>query len=413
MAELHQQLRETTDQHHAVESAVAKKTARLEVLRQMFATPDGRLTLGNILEVETQYGPAVEAALNHNLRAILADDLTTARGLLAGNLKNPSVATPELLRATGATPASEVPAEGLAWAVNVVRVRDARFEPLLRALLKDVIVVGDLDAALALRQSQPQLSVATLRGEFLNEHGVLSAVSTSHIGEISALAEEVSQLQTQMAGLAENKAGLEGLRDELEVLVRRLRDELHANDVTLASREGEISALDTERRDFESKVHTVIFELQGIEQQDTEEKQRRTDLQAALAQSQAREGQLREQMAGWQQTINELTGQREQLISQLTELRVAAGGIQHNRTAIQAQREPIAGRIRDLGERIQICTNRSSKLAACNTSGVKLPAASSSQKSNCAPCGCRRRKRKTKNPVSMWRWRRSGWKSRI
>jgi len=356
LTDLNRQLRETTDQHHAVESAVAKKTARLEVLRQMFAAPDGRLTLGNILEVETQYGPAVEAALNHNLRAILADDLTAARGLLTGNLKNPSVATPELLRATGETPVTEVPAGGLAWAVNVVRVRDARFEPLLRSLLKDAIVASDMDAALALRQQQPQLSIATLRGEFLNEHGVLSAVSTSHIGEISALAEEVSQLQNQMDALAESKAGLEGLRDELEVLVRRLRDELHANDVTLASREGEISALDTERRDFESKVHTVIFELQGIEQQDTEEKQRRSDLQNALAQSQAREGQLREQMTGWQQTVNELTGQREQMVAQLTELRVAAGGIQHNRTAIQAQREPIAGRIRDLGERIQVCT---------------------------------------------------------
>ena len=356
LADLHRQLRETTVQHHAVESAVAKKTARLEVLRQMFAAPDGRLTLGNILDVETQYGPAIEAALNHNLRAILADDLTTARGLLAGNIKNPSVATPELLCATGEMPVTEVPVGGLAWAVNVVRVRDARFEPLLRSLLKDVVVTTDMDAALALRQQQPQLSIATLRGEFLNEHGVLSAVSTSHIGEISALADEVGQLQVQTASLAESKAGLEGLRDESEVLVRRLRDELHANDITLAGREGEISALDTERRDFESKVHTVIFELQGIEQQDVEEKQRRADLQNALAQSQARESQLREQMAGFQQAVTDLAGQREQMVAQLTELRVAAGGIQHNRTAIQAQREPIAGRVRDLGERIQICT---------------------------------------------------------
>jgi len=356
LTDLHQQLREATEQHHAVESAVAKKTARLEALRQIFAAPDGRLTLGNILDVETQYGPAIEAVLNHNLRAILADDLTTARSLLTGIIKNPSVATPELLSVTGETPATEVPAGGLAWAVNVVRVRDERFEPLLRSLLKNVVVTSDMDAALALRRQQPQLSIATLRGEFLNEHGVLSAVSTSHIGEISALAEEVSQLQTQAASLAESKIGLEGLRDESEVLVRRLREELHANDVTLASREGELSAMATERQNFESKVHTVVFELQGIEQQDVEEKQRRADLQTALAESQAREGQLREQMTGLQQAVNDLAGQREQLVAQLTELRVAAGGIQHNRTAIQAQREPIAGRVRDLGERIQACT---------------------------------------------------------
>ena len=132
---------------------------------------------------------------------------------------------------------------------------------------------------------------------------------------------------------------------------------MHANEVTLAGREGELGALGTERRDFENKVHTVIFELNTIEQQDREENQRRAELQDALTQAQAREGQLREQMAGWQLTANDLTGQRDQLVAQLTELRVAAGGIQHKRTAIQSQREPIAGRIRDLGERIQTCAS--------------------------------------------------------
>ena len=357
LAELQQQLRSAVDQHHAVESAVAKKTARLEVLRQVFATPDGRLTLGNILEVETQYGAAIEAALRHNLQAILADDLAAARSLLTGNIQNPTVTAPELLRGIGELPAATVPANGLVWAVNVVRVRDTRFEPLLRSLLNNIVVVSDLDAALALRQQQPQWSVATLSGEFLNDHGVLSAVSTSHIGEISALAEEVDQLQTQAAELAEGKIGLEGLRDESDAQVRRLREDLHANDITLASREGELSALAAERRDFASKIHTVVFELQAIEEQDTEEKQRRADLQNALNQSQLREGQLREQIAGWQQAVSDLTVQREQLFVQLTELRVAAGGVQHKRAAIQAQREPIAGRIRDLGERIEICNS--------------------------------------------------------
>ena len=353
LTDLHRQLHAATEQHHAAESTVAKKTARLEVLRQMFAAPDGRLTLGNILEVEPQSGPAIEAALNHNLRVILADDLTTARSLLAGDS---CVAAPEVVgrvtpRGAASGDAAYIPA------INFVRIRDARFAPLLQSLLGNVAVAENLDAALALRQATPGLAVATRAGEFIDEHGILSAVSTSHIGEISTLADEVSQLQTQTASLAENKAGLEGLRDESEVLVRRLRDELHANDITLASREGELGAMATERRDFESKVHTVIFELQTIEQQDTDEKQCRAELQAALAQSQTREGQLREQMTGWQQTVNDLTGQRDQLVAQLTELRVAAGGIQHKRTAIQAQREPIASRIHDLGERIQICTD--------------------------------------------------------
>ena len=356
LANLLRQLAGATEQLRTAESSVAKKTSRLEVLRQMFATPDGRTTLGNILEVEAQFGPAIEAALHHNLRAILADDLAGARSLLTGNIQNPSIATPELFRATGDLPSMEVPLGGMSWAVNVVRVRDGRFEPLIRSLLKNVLLAGDMDVALSLRQYHPHLSIATLRGEFLSEHGVLSAVSTSHIGEISALAEEVGQLQDQTAQLADGKAGLEALRDELDAQVRRLREDLHANEVQLAGREGELNALGTERRDLESKVHTVIFELNALEQQDTDEKQRRAELTAALAEAQSREQSFREQMTGWQATVNELTGQRDQAVELLTNLRVAAGGIQHKRAAIEAQREPIAGRIRDLGERIQTCT---------------------------------------------------------
>ena len=97
-----QQARAAEQQHQTSASAVAQRTTRLEVLRQVFAAPDGRTTLGNILEVETKYGPAVEAALNHNLRTILADDLAGARELLASGLKNPAIAVPGVAAAVPA-----------------------------------------------------------------------------------------------------------------------------------------------------------------------------------------------------------------------------------------------------------------------------------------------------------------------
>jgi len=345
-----QQLRDAEQQHQASAAAVSQRTTRLEVLRQVFAAPDGRATLGNILEVEPQYGPAIEAALNHNLRTILADDLAGARELLASGLKNPAIAIPDV---TAAVPAA-AGTDGTTPAISVVHVRDARFEPLVRSLLANVVIVENLDAALAARTTG--LAVATRQGQFIDAHGILSAVSTSHIGEISALAEQVVQLQAQTETLANRKTELETHRNLLDERLRRSREDWHANEVTLASQEGEFNALTTERRDLESKVHTVVFELTAIEQQDTEETQRRAVLLAGLAQAQEREGQLREQITGLQQTVNELTGQRDGIVAQLTDLRVAVGGIQHKREAIQAQREPIDGRIHDFRDRIQVCT---------------------------------------------------------
>jgi chromosome segregation protein len=335
-------LRDTAQLHDTSLSEVSQKRARLDVLRQFFAAPDGHTTLGQVLEVEPPYGPAIEAALNHNLRTILADNLDVARTLLTGNA---TVAAPESIGGTRSV-APET-------ALNFVRIRDERFAPLLRSLLGNVVIADNLDAALAARQ--PGRAVATRTGEFIDEHGVLSAVSSSYIAEITALSDEVTRLQTLVAEIAGQKSESEKAKAALDNELSHLRSELHAREVTLAGKEGELNALSTERRDLDSKVHTVVFELSAIEQQDAEEKRRRQELLDALANAEQGEQQLREQIASWQQELAGLATRREELTGQLTELRVAVGGIQHKREAIQAQREPIAGRTRDLQERMQQC----------------------------------------------------------
>src|ERR1019366_2979617 len=82
----------------------------------------------------------------------------------------------------------------LTAAIDVVRVTDVRFEPLIRSLLLNVVIVEDLDAALALRQLRPELSIATKRGELVSVHGILSLVSHSHMAEIAHLTDAVAGL---------------------------------------------------------------------------------------------------------------------------------------------------------------------------------------------------------------------------
>jgi chromosome segregation protein len=346
------QLSAATGLHHAAVTEVSQLRGRLEVLQQFFAAPDGRTTLAGIVEVDPHYGPAIEAALGHALRALVVENLDAARALLNGELKNAAVVAPELLTQTPPRPA-----DGGTGALGVVRVRDPRFEPLLRSLLGRIDIVADLDAALALRKNHPGLAVATLNGEFVDEHGILSAVSTSHIGEIAALAERIAQLDAEASTVAAGKAALEQKLQTLEADLAGQRDELRAHEVALAGKEGELNALATEGRDLDSKVHTVVFELNGIEQQDVEEKQRRQEILAGLREAEARTAELQQQMSAAQQAVDELAARREPLTQQVTELRVSVGGIEHKRKAIEAQREPIAARVRDLRERIQTCAS--------------------------------------------------------
>jgi chromosome segregation protein len=304
-----------------------------------------------VLEVEPHYGRAIEAALNHYLRTILADDIGAARELLAGNH---AVAVPEVVgRATSRGSASGDAA--YKPALTCTRIRDERFAVLLQSLLANVAIADHLDAALRLREATPGLAVATLAGEFVDEHGVLSLVSDSHIAEIAALTAETTRLHTKTTDLAGRKSELESKNAALDETLTQLRNELHAREVTLAGKEGELNALATERRDLGSKVHTVLFELAGIEQQDADEKRRRTEIHEALAQAGQREQKLREQLTAAQQATAGLLARKEELTSQLTELRIAVGSTQSKRESIIGQREPIAGRLRDIRERMQTC----------------------------------------------------------
>jgi chromosome segregation protein len=355
-AALSGELAEAVSAHHAAATELSCKRARLEVLQQVFAAPDGRVTLGNAIEVAPPHGAAVEAALNQALRVVLADNLEGARELLA-QLANPMVACPDLAAAGAGGAGEQAGAAGQAPlpALAAVRVRDERFAPLVRSLLRNVFIADDLDAALRLRADRPDAAVATLRGEFVSQHGILSAIAASHIAEIGALGAEVAGLEQTAAERAARRTELEKARTLAQHELDRLRAELHEKEVALAAREGELNALATDQRDMESKLHTVIFELNAIEQQDAEEKQRREQLLAALQESGQRQAGLRDELTAAARAVDELQARREQLTQQLTELRVSVGGIRHQRAANQAQREPIAARLHDLRERIQTC----------------------------------------------------------
>ncbi len=342
---LAQELAEITRQQQGGDTELSQNRGRLDVLRQLFAAPDGRTTLANILEIEAGYGAAIEAALNHNLRTILADDLNAARTLLSGNH---AVAAPELM------PVASQGGNDLS-AATVVKVKDSRFEPLVHSLLANVLIADNLDAAVALRK--PGVAVATRQGEFVDAHGILSAVAHSHMAEIGALAEDVLRLEQAGAELAACRTDLEQRKTQTDQEWTRLRADLHAKEVEQAGKSAESNILETEHRDLESKIHAVIFELGNIEQQNAEQKQQREQVLMALKAAEAREGEVRGQITVAQQAVDELTSRKRSVTDQVTELRVTVGGWQHRRDSMLAQRESIGAGVHDLRERMETCAN--------------------------------------------------------
>jgi chromosome segregation protein len=361
LQELSAQLKTTTadltginQAHQAAVTTLSAKRGRLDVLRQMFGAPEGHSTIGHIIDCDPQYAAAIEAALHHNLHAVLADNLDAARQLLNGTLKNPSISAPDLAPAQAASN-GDIPLGGIAWASEATRVRDSRFEPLIRSLLRTVLIVGDFDQALALRQYHPHLTMATLQGRLVDPHGIISAVSHSHIAEIASLQEDVNQHAASMADLAARKQSIEDQRAALDADLNQRRAAFHEREIQLASRVGELKTLSTEQRDLDNKLHTVVHELQAIQEQDADESGRRETFLAEIQEAESRVNDLRATVSAAQREVEDLTFRKEEKNQLLTDSRVEVTGLEHRRNAITSQLEPIAGRIHDCHERIENC----------------------------------------------------------
>ncbi len=323
----------------------------------MFAAPDGRNTLGQVLDVAPEDAPAIEAALSHNLRIILADDLDNARALLDSGVNNPAVASADLATPAGAVPAmANRDAGGLRPAVDRVRAADSRFEPLLRALLADVFIADDLEQALAAHRRHPGRAIATRAGELVSPQGVLSKVSQSHMAEITELTAEVDQLQREAEDCHQQKTGLDEQDRALGQELDQLRDTLHQKEIDLAGRDSELNLVTAEQRETENRLHTVMFELNSLEEQESQQAEQRQALTAALDQSSSRETALRTEVAAARQAVADLAIERKQAADTATEQRIRVGGFEHRRESIQNQRDPISGRVHDLRERIESCT---------------------------------------------------------
>lgn len=354
-------LNETTSAWQAVSHELAEQRARLAVLRQYFAAPDGRETIGQLLDVDAPYGAAVEAALNGYIHTVLVEDASTARQVLAAADRNLTVTAPDLWRSL--TEGAPLPA-GLVCAKHVARVRDSRWAPLVDALLANVVITEDLDTALTVSAQHPGLIVATRQGELIRPPGLLSRLTSGHMAEISALAESCRQREQRLAELTAQQAVQQQELTAAETAREQCRAVLHDRELALAGKQGEWATLQSERRDLDGKLHTVQFELSMLAEQTAGDTAQREQLQQALQQAEQAQQQQRTTLETLQRAVAESTQQKATATDTLTELRVVVGSVEHRRQAIRSQRETLEARVRDLQERLTACQQ---EMTVCET----------------------------------------------
>ena len=399
LREIQQELNRIGQQLDGVVREQAEKRSRLNVLEQLQDSHEGfsagavaalkrsQSVLGSLadkIRVPDEYITAVESALGHNLQLVLTEQPEAAQEILADLNTNKkgraSIAALALQRAAGLQPADSKTDQtdsqnaatnpftedcrlqnGSTFALTVVEADDS-VRPLIAALLGGCVIVNDLAAATsAWRESKGQFDYVTRAGELLNRHGIYTGgqVNSNSNGKapssILGRKNQIKELQTQLAILQEQvteisrgKGVLQSEQTALQASLQQAQTELRAQEVAIATHEGEFKALQNSQRVLHQKIDTVVYEIQSLAAQEQEGNAKRAALAEQVTASEVREQAAQELVTQLGTGLDELRQHRDTATAALTETKISLATEEQMVASFAKQRGPLEQRIREL-----------------------------------------------------------------
>ncbi|MEY2430025.1 MAG: chromosome segregation protein [Verrucomicrobiota bacterium] len=382
--------RAAREQDEALEQQAGKRS-RLNVLEQLQAGHEGfsagplaalqqsQHVLGSLadkIRVPDQFVTAIETALGHHLQLVLTQEPESARQILADlNAKKQgraSIAPLSLMRNDDPEPHyshSSPPSHlnGIPLPAIAVVESEAPVRPLLERLLGMTRIVRDLNAATeAWRESNGAFHYITLTGELLSRHGVYTGGYSNGNGDgkapasilgrrnqIADLRGALEKLQAQVAEISRRKGALQGEQTELQASLQQAQTQLQAQEVAIATHEGEFNALQNSQRLLHQKIDTVVFEVQSLAVQELEGMQKRGALAAKAGELEARERAQQGQVVKLTEHVESLRQQRDGANAGLTESKVALATDEQMCASFEQQQQSLDQRILELTQVIE------------------------------------------------------------
>jgi chromosome segregation protein len=319
--------------------------------------------LANFIEVETDFIPAIEAALGQYLNTVFVRDPLIAEAIAS------TLATKRLGRAalittppqgTGVAARTRMlPDRALAWALERVKSRpDVR--PLLNCLLENVIIAKDLQTAFEIKQSAQDIAVVTLLGEYLTCDGVVFAGANGENSnsvlqrkiQIQQLEQEVAAARSELVNLEKQRAQQLAALEGKQQMVRENRETFQRVQVYASTLQGQLSLLDRELREAEGKVKSLNWERENVQNRLNSATSKVQSLEVELAGSTAELGTMGTELAAALAQVDSLRRDEDDLADVLNELRVRVATERERRDNLQRQQQPMAIRLAELEDLI-------------------------------------------------------------
>jgi chromosome segregation protein len=250
-----------------------------------------------------------------------------------------------------------LPKGGLAWAIEKVDAPD-ELMPLVRRLLRDVVIVPDLAAALELKKHTGPLQYATLGGEFISADGIIFGGSTvaatdSLLGRkavLTSLAQERESLEAERQTLIEAR---DQAQAGVEAAIGAVEDARNSHETAQQNHsQASVQILSAERavEDAEQKLAGVETEKSTLEQQIRSADERIVQLETELGSHRKTFEDELEQKRTAEQARENARAQEEEAAEKLNELRLAVATERQRHESLVHHRQPMAAREAELAD---------------------------------------------------------------
>ncbi len=349
---------------------MASSSSRLDSMKELVFAETHEETLregveilsaiADIVRAPREYERAIESALGQTISGFVVssyDEIKRAVSVLKEKSMGRTAFIPGGLGAE--TPSEPLPEGALGRASDLISTGEDRFSGVIRALLGNVAVVSDLEAALSMRGSR--MLLVTLEGEIVEPSGVVVAGKSKGLlalkRQVRELGEELErrrsrvasleqETQTVQSGLAERQQTLESIAAravELEKELSLLRHRAERNTEESERTNRKLAMLKIEQDELEREQNSLKEQIAAKD----DELKKHEELKAAFERE---TGEL-------QETIQILKAQFEEKRSESVDLRLKFNSLKDRLSALENESQTTETLIGELNEK-EIYINR-------------------------------------------------------
>lgn len=359
LRELNQKLNHSRQEYHT-------GNTKLEALKNMAERYDGYGgSIRRVMEVRNrvqgihgvvadlvtttkQYETAIETALGGSIQNIVTDCEQTAKQLIE-YLKKNRYGRATFLPLTGIgnkttfNQESALSEPGVLGLAHTLVQTDARYEGMVKYLLGRVVVVDQIDHAIALaRKYKHSLRIVTLEGELLNPGGSMTGGAFKNSSNLLGRKREIEEL---LEGQNRALKAVDEIRRELAVKEAQLKEckealaavkaEKQAASLEQNTAQMNISQLEGRKQEIIDSSADFASENQELEVQIRELKKNQETLEAEKAELFQESESKNIQIEQWSDEVNQLKAVREECADRVSKVQLEAAGMRHKDSFVE------------------------------------------------------------------------------